>query len=74
MAVLMGLFPDFRPPFKIISLVVIWGYWAVASVGVWRSSNDAKNYIAFWRYSARAVILLYAFIFVRNFVQTSSVH
>jgi hypothetical protein len=73
MALLMGYFPDLRPLFKIVALLVIWGYWAVASVGVWRSSNDEKSYIPVWRYAARFVILVYAFIFVRNVAQAFGV-
>jgi hypothetical protein len=60
MAIFMGYFPGLRPIFKIVALLAIWGYWAVAAVGVWRSSNDSKHYIAFWRYAARTVVLISA--------------
>ena len=73
-ALLAGFFPAFRPPILLLGYALIWIYWAIASVGVWRSSNDDKNYIAFWRYLARFVILIYAFMFVRNLALTFAVH
>src|SRR6202048_2931414 len=73
-ALLASFFPSFRPLFLFAGMATIWTYWGVASMGVWRSANDSKHYIAFWRYAARAVILLYAFIFVRNIMQAFAVH
>jgi hypothetical protein len=52
-ALLSGAFPSVRPVFLIGGTIIIWGYWAIASVGVWRSANDSKRYIAFWRYAAK---------------------
>jgi hypothetical protein len=73
-AALVSFFPALRTLLLMVGLVIIWAYWITASVGVWRSANDSKRYIAFWRYSARAVILLYALMFANGVVERFAVH
>jgi hypothetical protein len=67
-ALLAALFPDFRIYFLLLGGALLWTYWTIVSVAVWRSSNDTRHYVAFWRYAARAVILLYGFMFAKSIV------
>ena len=66
-ALLAALIHSLRPLFLIAGVALHWTYWVVASVGVWRSANNTKNYIAFWRYAARGVVLLFVLMYISGF-------
>ena len=71
MAILTGLLGVYVPPLRvalfIFGLMIVWGYWLVASVGVWRSANNYQKRPR-WRYAAKTVVAVAAILFALRLI------
>ena len=57
-ALILIKFPELRPVVYVIGLCIVWPYWAVAAVGVWRSASLYAGDISIAPIAAKCVVLL----------------
>jgi hypothetical protein len=67
-ALILTKFPQLRPIIYILGLCIMWSYWAVATVGVWRSANLYAGDGRIGPIAAKCVVLLVAGSFVFRLV------
>jgi hypothetical protein len=64
---------DARPAAYLVGAVVAWGYWFVASVGVWRSA-DAYPLTRWWPNLAKGVVVLFTLVFLYRLLTGGAEH
>lgn len=62
-ALLLIKLPQLRPIVYTVGLCIVWAYWALATVGVWRSASLYTG-IKFWPIAAKFLIV----VVVGNFI------
>jgi hypothetical protein len=67
-ALILTEFPQLRPIVYILGLCIMWSYWAVATVGVWRSANVYAGDVSIGPIAAKCVVLFVAGSFVFRLV------
>ena len=56
----VGKLPQLRPVVYIVGLIIVWIYWAVATVGVWRSASLYPGDARFKPIAAKYIVVLIA--------------
>jgi hypothetical protein len=57
-AAILTQLPQLRPVVYITFLCVVWAYWAIATVGVWRSASLYAGGVTFWPVAAKCVVVM----------------
>jgi hypothetical protein len=63
-AIFLTIIPGLRPIVFIVALGVSWAYWAVSSVGTWRSAEANKGDTRLWAIVVQIIVGLSAAAFV----------